>query len=86
MLWYQFGPYEAYYHSGRYQDVINLAYTTLVNVDKPVLEETYYWRGMAREASGDRVGAIEDLRRAADLNPRSTEAAEQLRHLGVEYP
>lgn len=86
MLWYQFGPYAAYYHTGRYQDVINLAYATLVNVDKPVLEETYYWRGMARAASGDREGAIEDLRRAAELNTRSTEAAEQLRLLGLEYP
>jgi hypothetical protein len=86
LLWYQFGPYAAYYHTGRYEDVINLAYATLVNVDKPVLEETYYWRGMARAASGDREGAIEDLRRAADLNARSTDAAEQLRLLGLEYP
>jgi tetratricopeptide (TPR) repeat protein len=86
MLWYQTGPYPAYYYTGRYQDVINLAYTTLVNVDKPVLEETYYWRGMAKEALGDRDGAMEDLRRAADLNPRSTGVLDQLRLLGVEYP
>ncbi len=86
ILWYQFGPYAAYYHSGRYQDVINLAYTTLVNVDKPVLEETYYWRGLAKEALGDRDGAIADLKRAANLNPRSTDALEQLRRMGVEYP
>ncbi len=29
MLWYQDGPYQAYYHAGRYQDVIDLANTTL---------------------------------------------------------
>lgn len=86
ILWYQFGPYQAYYYAGRYQDVINLAYTTLVNVDKPVLEETYYWRGLAREATGDREGALADLRRAADLNPRSTGAIDQLHRLGIEYP
>jgi hypothetical protein len=40
LLWYQDGPYAAYYHTGRYQDVINLAHSTLINVDKPVLEET----------------------------------------------
>jgi hypothetical protein len=43
LLWYQDGPYAAYYYTGRYQDVINLAKTTLSSVDKPVLEETYYW-------------------------------------------
>lgn len=86
ILWYQTGPYPAYYYTERYQDLINLAHTTLVNVDKPVLEETYYWRGLAKEAMGDRDGAIADLMRAADLNPRSTDAVEQLSRLGVEYP
>ena len=81
LLWYQDGPYAAYYYTGRYQDVINLAHTTLLNVDKPVLEETYYWRGMAKEALGDRAGAIEDLTRAAALNPNSTPAAEELRRI-----
>jgi tetratricopeptide (TPR) repeat protein len=78
LLWYLDSPYAAYYHTGRYQDVVNLAYTALVNVDKPVLEETYYWRGMAKEALGDRPGALEDLTRAYTLNPNSTPAAEAL--------
>jgi hypothetical protein len=78
LLWYQDGPYAAYYHTGRYQDVINHAASTLVNVDKPVLEETYYWRGMAKEALGDRAGAVEDLTRAYTLNPNSTPAGEAL--------
>jgi hypothetical protein len=81
LLWYQDGPYNAYYHTGRYQDMINLAHTTLMSVDKPVLEETYYWRGMAKEALGDRQEAIEDLQRAYTLNPNSTPAGEELRHL-----
>src|SRR5215207_8824958 len=45
LLWYLDGAYAAYYHTGRYQDVINLTQIALVNVDHPVLEETYYWRG-----------------------------------------
>jgi hypothetical protein len=61
--------------------VINLAHTALVNVDKPVLEETYYWRGMAREALGDRAGAVEDLTRAYTLNPNSTPAGEELQRI-----
>jgi hypothetical protein len=81
LLWYQDGPYVAYYQTGRYQDVINLAHTALVNVDKAVLEETYYWRGMAKEALGDRAGAIEDLTRAFTLNPNSTPAGEALQRL-----
>jgi tetratricopeptide (TPR) repeat protein len=63
--------------------VINLAESTLVNVDKPVLEETYYWRGLAREALGDRAGAIEDLQRAYTLNPNSTPAGNELRRLNA---
>jgi tetratricopeptide (TPR) repeat protein len=81
LLWYQDGPYNAYYHTGRYQDVINLAHSTLINVDKPVLEETYYWRGMAKEGMGDRQGAIEDLNRAFKLNPKSTPAGAELQAL-----
>jgi tetratricopeptide (TPR) repeat protein len=84
LLWYQDGPYAAYYYMGRYQDVINLAHATLINVDKPVLEETYYWRGMAKEALGDREGAIQDLTRAFKLNPNSTPAGEELQRLGVQ--
>jgi len=29
IMWYQTGPYWAYYYTGRYQDVINLSTTTL---------------------------------------------------------
>ncbi len=83
LLWYQDGPYVAYYNTGRYQDVINLAHSTLVNVDKPVLEETYYWRGLAKAALGDRQGAIEDLQRAYTLNPNSTPAGAELQRLNA---
>ena len=83
LLWYQDGPYAAYYYTSRYQDVINLAHSTLVNVDKAVLEETYYWRGMAKAAMGDKAGAIEDLQRAASLNPNSTPAAQELQRIGT---
>lgn len=84
LLWYQDGPYAAYYHTGRYQDVINLAHSTLINVDKPVLEETYFWRGMAKSALGDRAGAIEDLQRAYALNPNSTPAGAELQRINSQ--
>jgi len=53
-LWYQSGPYVAYYHTGRYQDVIDLATATLKVQEN--LEESWYWRGMARMQLGDRRG------------------------------
>jgi tetratricopeptide (TPR) repeat protein len=86
LMWYRDGPYAAYYHTGRYQDVINLANTTMGSVDKAVLEETYFWRGVAKAALGDRDGAVNDLRRAYTLNPNSTPAGEELRLLGETVP
>jgi hypothetical protein len=84
IMWYQTGPYKAYFYSGRYNEVINLATHTLANMSEPVLEESYYWRGLAREAVGDVPGAIEDLRAALNMHPGFTPALEQLRRLGVE--
>jgi tetratricopeptide (TPR) repeat protein len=62
MIWYQFGPYEAYYTVGRYQDVITLA-DQILRVT-PNLEESYYWRGRARLALGDVDGARDDFKSA----------------------
>lgn len=84
MMWYQTGPYWAYYYTGRYQDVIELATKTLDNMSEPVLEESYYWRGMAREAMGDISGAIEDFRAGLKTHPGFEPALEQLKRLGAE--
>jgi tetratricopeptide (TPR) repeat protein len=86
LMWYQHGPYPAYYYTGRYQDVINLANTTFAWVGQPVLEESYYWRGMAYDALGERERAIAELKKAAGLNPNFTIAYEQLERLGVQLP
>jgi hypothetical protein len=69
MMWYQTGPYWAYYYSGRYPDVINLATQTLDAMSQPVLEESYYWRALARLALGDSKGAIKDLRSSLEYHP-----------------
>ena len=76
MLWYQFGPFEAYLHIGRYQDVIDLTNANL-EVTKN-LEESYYYRALARRAWGDQVGAREDLRKALQYNPLYDRAAKAL--------
>jgi tetratricopeptide (TPR) repeat protein len=84
MLWYQTGPYFAYYYSGRYQDVIDLATTTLDAMSEPILEESYYWRAMAEVALGDVESAIEDLRKSLQYHPDFVPSVELLRQLGEE--
>jgi hypothetical protein len=82
LMWYRFGPYEAYYHTGRYQDLIDLANTTFAWVGRPVLEESYYWRALAYEALGNRNQAISDLKKALNINPNFTLARQALEELG----
>jgi len=85
IVWYQTWPYWAYYYSGRYQDVISLANTTLNDtISEPVLEESLYWRALAREAIGDLEGAIEDFRQTVILNPNFGPGWDQLARLGFE--
>lgn len=83
MMWYQTGPYWAYYYTGRYQDVINLATTTLDAMSEPVLEESYYWRALALQASGDNKGAIADLRASLKYHPGFEPALTQLQQLNA---
>jgi tetratricopeptide (TPR) repeat protein len=84
MLWYQTGPYWAYYYTGRYQDVINLANTTLGTVlGGPTLEESLYWRGMAEGALGDMNAAVTDFKYANHLNPKMTVIIQELQTLGI---
>jgi hypothetical protein len=83
ILWYQTGPYFAYFYTGRMADVINLATQTLTNMSEPILEESYYWRGLAREASGDLPGAIGDWQTALQDHPGWDPALQQLQRVGA---
>jgi tetratricopeptide (TPR) repeat protein len=51
MLWYQYGPLEAYLRVGRNADVLAVAQNVLYTT--PGVEEIYYYMGLAWEASGD---------------------------------
>ena len=82
MVWYQTGPYWAYFYSGRYYDVTNLATTTLDAMSEPVLEESYYWRALALNALGDSSGAVKDLRTSLDVHPEFEPSVLQLQQLG----
>lgn len=79
MLWYQFGPYEAYYQIGRYDDVLLLAETTLK--DRPYFEESFYYKALAQAALGDINAARTNLQRATAFNPNFVPAAAALADL-----
>ncbi len=79
MLWYQFGPYEAYYEAGRYEDVLLLADVTLL--DRPYFEESYYYKGLAQMALGEDKAAQDNLEKAIRFNPNFTPAVEVLEQL-----
>ncbi len=83
IMWYQTGPYFAYYYMSRYQDVINLATQTVDYVEKPFLEESFYWRGRARGATGDAEEDIADQRVALKYHPGFTPSLDELAHLGI---
>ena len=86
LLWYQDTPYRAYYNSGRHQDVVDLANITFSWVGQPVLEESYYWRGMAYLALGMQPRAVADFTKAASLNPNFAPPRQELERLGEPIP
>jgi hypothetical protein len=79
MLWYQFGPYEAYYQIGRYDDILLLAETTLK--DRPYFEESFYYKALAQAALGQTDVARTNLQRAVDFNPNFAPATTALADL-----
>ncbi len=85
-MWYRDGPYAAYYHTGRFQDVIDLADNTFFALGEYTLEESFYWRGRAKLALGDMNGALFDLKKAVELNAQFSPAREELEKLGMEIP
>jgi hypothetical protein len=69
---------------GRFEDIINLANTTFFALGEYTLEESFYWRGMAKLALDDYNGAVFDLKKTLELNPKYTPARIALEELGVE--
>ncbi len=76
MLWYQFGPFEAYFNVGRAADVIALADEVLAEADS--VEEVHYWRGRGLAALGDTAAARAALEQSLALNPDFVPAAQAL--------
>lgn len=82
MLWYQFGPYQAYLNVGRYAEVVGLANATLKPV--PDLEESHYYKGMALEKLGQFTQARTEFGLAVHYNKNYAEAQSQLAQLAQQ--
>ncbi len=83
MVWYQTGPYFAYYYSGRYADVKKLATQTIDAASEPYIEESRYWRARAEEAMGERDNAISDLRTSLKYHTGFGPSLTEMQALGV---
>lgn len=76
MMWYQFGPFEAYNAVGRYQDTLSLTSANLNDGGGHWVEETFYYAGVAREALGETARALDNYNQAVHLNGNFTAARE----------
>ncbi|HZM25693.1 MAG TPA: C39 family peptidase [Anaerolineales bacterium] len=85
MMWFQTGPYKAYYYTNRFADVIDLANTTLNDtIAEPVLEESLYWRGKAYYMAGQTDLAVRDYRAALKVHPKWIPVTQALQDLGLQ--
>jgi hypothetical protein len=80
MLWYQFGPYEAYLHIGRNEDVLTLA--DVILADNEYSEEAYYYKGLVYRERGEMEAARNQFRLALRQNSHYMAAEEALALLG----
>jgi tetratricopeptide (TPR) repeat protein len=67
MMRYQFGPYFAYFFSGRNDDLLALTEYALQRT--PNSEESLLWQGWGKYRAGQTSEAIDDFQAALELNP-----------------
>jgi hypothetical protein len=84
IMWYQTGPYRAYYYTSRYQDVILRADKTEETLfNHRILEETLYWRALAEASLGLYDNAYADMRKAVHYHPGFQPALDVLAQWGI---
>jgi len=67
MFRYQFGPFLAYFHSGRNEDLLVL--TDYARGVTDMSEETWLWYGYGLYRKGDNAGALKAWQKADKINP-----------------
>jgi tetratricopeptide (TPR) repeat protein len=85
IMWYQTGPYKAYFYTSRYQDVITTANEALSTIFKlhRNLEESLYWRALAEANVGLYDAAYADMREAVHYHPGFQPALDVLAQWGI---
>jgi tetratricopeptide (TPR) repeat protein len=68
MFRYQFGPFLAYFHSGRNDDLLVL--TDYARSVTDMSEETWLWYGYGLYRKGDNAGALKAWQKADKINPK----------------
>lgn len=72
MLRYQFGPFIAYFHANKMNDLVALTEYALEIT--PTSEEAWLWHGWAMYRMGNKEEAIADFLRALERNPNYLDA------------
>jgi tetratricopeptide (TPR) repeat protein len=80
MLRYQFGPFMAYFNTGRYPDLMSLSEYALKIT--PSSEEAMLWRGWGLYRTGDLQGAIDLFKKALEAHPGYSDAEYALKFVG----
>lgn len=83
MMRYQFGPYFAYFFSGRNDDLLVLADYALQRT--PNSEESLLWRGWGKYRAGETSEAMQDFQTALEMNPYYQDAQYALDYV-IENP
>jgi tetratricopeptide (TPR) repeat protein len=72
MLRYQFGPFFAYFHTGRMDDLMAVLDYALKRT--PTSEEAMLWKGWALYRQGDKEGASDMFSKALEAHPNYSDA------------
>ncbi|MBN1536708.1 MAG: tetratricopeptide repeat protein [Anaerolineales bacterium] len=80
MLRYQFGPFFAYFHANRNDDLLALTEYALKRT--PTSEEALLWHGWALYRQGEIAEAVAEFQRALVENPNYLDAQNALRFVG----
>lgn len=78
-LWYQFGPYEAYYRTEAYDKVLDMTQDLIAKAGDT--EEAHYYRGLVFEAQGKPEHARTAFEQAISANPRYAPAQAKLQDI-----
>ena len=85
VLWFEIGPYQAYYQTGHYDWVVTYSTHAIdfaSSLGRPLIEESFYWRAMAEVKLGQVDAALRDLRESLKYHPGYLPSLQEIQRLG----